>query len=258
MALKTHTKSRGDGTPDWAEAGSEVHASTPARARHRPPKRVFVLLALLLGAAAWWFYTEHLVPVPPGIVASGTIESEEVTVASEVAGRVVQLLASEGDRVRKGDVLVRLDDSVLQLQYRMAAATERQLLELRIEKTAIKAPLDGVVTRRSIRLGEVATPGASLMVVTSPDPVELMLYVPERRIGRVKIGQKVEVRVDSFPSESFTGAVTYIATKAEFTPRNVQTQSDRMNLVFAVKVLIPNPDQRLKPGMPADASIRDD
>jgi len=61
--------------------------------------------------------------------------------------------------------------------------------------------------------------------------------------------------VDSYPNDTFLGDVTFIATKAEFTPRNVQTQKDRLNLVFAVKVQIPNPDLRLKPGMPADATI---
>ena len=119
----------------------------------------------------------------------------------------------------------------------------------------IRSPIDGVVARRSIRVGEVASPGAARLVVTEPDPVELTVYVPEKEIGRVGVGQKVEVQVDSFPEEVFSGEVTFISTKAEFTPRNVQTQKDRLNLVFAVKVRIPNPDLRLKPGMPADATI---
>ncbi len=95
-----------------------------------------------------------------------------------------------------------------------------------------------------------------MMVVTSTDPVELTVYVPERSIGQVKVGQRVDVQVDSFPGQSFPGEVTFIATRAEFTPRNVQTQKDRMNLVFGVKVRIPNADGLLKPGMPADATLR--
>jgi len=215
-----------------------------------------MLLALLaLGYIAWWGYTQLTTPLPRGIVASGTIESEEVSVASEVAGRVAALMADEGDAVRSGDVLVKLDDSLLQLQYRMATLAERQPLELQLDKMVLRSPLDGVVARRSVRVGEVASPGATLMVVAKPDPVELTVYVPEKEIGRVRIGQKVEVKVDSYPNDTFLGDVTFIATKAEFTPRNVQTQKDRLNLVFAVKVQIPNPDLRLKPGMPADATI---
>ena len=126
-----------------------------------------------------------------------------------------------------------------------------------MEKTSIRSPMDGVVYRRSIRVGEVATPGAVLMTVGKLDQVELTLYVREGDIGRVRVDQPVSVQVDSFPGEIFQGRVSFIASKAEFTPRNVQTQKDRLNLVFAVKVKIPNPDLRLKPGVPADATILD-
>lgn len=227
------------------------------QAGHRVPRRAIVPLLLIAGLAAWWYYTNFAVPAPVGISASGTIEAEEVSISSELAGRVTGLLVEEGDQVRAGDLLVKLDDSTLKLQHRMAPMAERQLLELQIEKTSIRSPMDGVVYRRSIRVGEVATPGAVLMTVGKLEQVELTLYVPEREIGRVKVGQPVRVQVDSFPGEIFQGRVSFIASKAEFTPRNVQTQKDRLNLVFAVKVKIPNADQRLKPGVPADATILD-
>ncbi len=235
---------------------SEGEGAPKTRRSHRRPPRPVIMLAILaLGYLAWWLHTDFLAPPPRGIYASGTIESEEVSIASEMAGRVVALLAEEGDSVKSGDVLVRLDDALPRLQLRMAPLSERQPLEILLEKATIRSPMDGVVTRRSIRVGEVASPGASLMAVTKPDPVELTVYVPEKEIGRVRVGQNVEVVVDSFPKDLFPGEVTFIATKAEFTPRNVQTQKDRLNLVFAVKVRIPNADLRLKPGMPADATI---
>lgn len=226
-------------------------------AGHRVPRRAIVPLLLIAGLAAWWYYSSFAVPAPVGIPASGSIEAEEVSISSELAGRVTQLLAEEGDQVKAGDVLVKLDDSTLKLQHRMAQVAERQLLELQLEKTSIRSPMDGVVYRRSIRVGEVATPGAVLMTVGKLDQVELTLYVREGDIGRVRVDQPVSVQVDSFPGETFQGRVSFIASKAEFTPRNVQTQKDRLNLVFAVKVKIPNPDLRLKPGVPADATILD-
>ena len=230
---------------------------SPGKAHRRPPRPVIALVVLALAAAGYWYYGQLSAPVPNGITASGTIESDEVSIASEVLGRIVQINANEGDQVRASELLVKLDDSTFQLQYRMAATpAEQQLLQLQIDKTSIRSPLDGVVNLRSLEVGEVASPGASIMVVTKTDPVKLTLYVPEAEIGRVKLGQKVDVRVDSFPNEVFPGEVTFISSKAEFTPRNVQTQKDRMNLVFAVKVRIPNSDQRLKPGMPADAILR--
>ncbi len=247
------TRARGDaGRGSLPLPKGEGRGEGPHR---RPPRAVLLLAALALAYVAWWSYTQFFTPPSRGIVASGTIESEEVSIASEVMGRVTELLADEGDRVQAGDVLVRLDDTVLRLQLQMASLAERRPLELQLDKMTIRSPLDGVVARRSIRVGEVASPGAPLMVVTKPDPVELTVYVPEKEIGRVRIGQKVEVQVDSFPQEVFPGEVIFIATRAEFTPRNVQTQKDRLNLVFAVKVQIPNSDLRLKPGMPADATI---
>ncbi len=240
-----------------ATAEVPVAGRAPAL-RYRIRRRALPILGLLvIAAAGWWYYTGVSAPPARGIVASGTIETEEIAVASEVPGRVVQLLADEGDRVKAGDVLVKLDDSVPRLQLRMAPLSDRQPLELQLEKMTIRAPQDGVIGRRSIHVGEVVSPGATLMAVTQLDTTELTLYVPEYEIGRVKVGQKVEVKVDSYPGAVFPGEVTFINSTAEFTPRNVQTQQDRMNLVFAVKVKIPNPDLRLKPGMPADATILD-
>ena len=230
---------------------------SPGKTHRRLPRPIIALVVLVIAAAAYWVYDQISVPPANGITASGTIESDEVSIASEVAGRIVQINADEGDRVTAGEELVKLDDSTLQLQYRMATdPASQRLLQSQIDKTSIRSPLDGVVIRRSFQVGEVASPGASIMVVTKTDPVKLTLYVPEAEIGRVKVGQKVDVRVDSFPNDVFPGQVTFISSKAEFTPRNVQTQSDRMGLVFAVKVQIPNSDQRLKPGMPADAVVR--
>jgi multidrug resistance efflux pump len=93
------------------------------------------------------------------------------------------------------------------------------------------------------------------MTVANLDEVRLTVYIPENRYGRIQLGQSVSVEVDSFPGKAFQGEVTYLASQAEFTPRNVQTKEERVNTVFAVKILIPNPDHDLKPGMPADATI---
>ena len=130
-----------------------------------------------------------------------------------------------------------------------------RLVEARIAQLAVIAPVDGVVSSRSGQAGETATAGARLLTIANLDEVTLVIYVPENRIGHVRLGQEVEVRVDSFPGRAFLGRVMTIAGEAEFTPRSVQTQEERVNLVFAVKVTIPNPDQALKPGMPADATI---
>jgi HlyD family secretion protein len=96
------------------------------------------------------------------------------------------------------------------------------------------------------------------MTLADLDRVTLTIYVPENQLGLVQLGQPVWVTVDAYPERRFEGTVSLIASEAEFTPKNVQTREERVNMVFAVEVKLPNGDHALKPGMPADALIPDD
>jgi multidrug resistance efflux pump len=129
-------------------------------------------------------------------------------------------------------------------------------LEAQIEKMTLRSPIDGIVSSRSAHAGEAAIAGATLLTIANLDEVKLTIYVPEDELNRVYLGQKVDVQVDSFPGRVFTGTVSYISQQAEFTPKNVQTEKERVNMVFAVRVRLRNPEHLLKPGMPADALIR--
>jgi membrane fusion protein YbhG len=125
----------------------------------------------------------------------------------------------------------------------------------RLADARIESPLDGVVLRKNLEPGATATPGTPVLTLVDPQTLWVRVYVPEVDLGRVKLGQTARVTVDAFPGQPFPARVTEIASEAEFTPRNVQTQKERVNLVFRVKVSVSNPDGRLKPGMPADAVI---
>ena len=89
-----------------------------------------------------------------------------------------------------------------------------------------------------------------------PNDVWLRAYVPETDIGRLKVGQAATIMVDAFPGRRFDGAISEIASGAEFTPKNVQTKKERVNLVFRIKIAVPSADGVLKPGMPADAVVQ--
>ncbi|MFQ5611857.1 MAG: HlyD family secretion protein [Anaerolineae bacterium] len=128
-------------------------------------------------------------------------------------------------------------------------------LQVQREKHTLTAPLSGWVAERVAHEGEMAVPGAPLLTLADLTDLTLTIYVPEPDIGLVSVGQKVRVFVDSFPGEPFIGRVTYISDEAQFTPRNVQTREERANTVFAVKIKLENEDQRLKPGLPADAIL---
>jgi multidrug resistance efflux pump len=137
------------------------------------------------------------------------------------------------------------------------AETALEALTVQLDKLTLDAPITGLVLARPVHVGEVALPGAPLMTLADLTLVTLTIYVPEDQLGKVQIGQPVSVTVDAYPDRTFDGAVTFVASEAEFTPKNVQTREERVNMVFAVKVEVPNPDHALKPGMPADALLHD-
>jgi HlyD family secretion protein len=128
-------------------------------------------------------------------------------------------------------------------------------LNVQRDKYTLSAPLAGWAVERVAHEGEMAVPGATLLTLADLTNVTLTVYVPEPDIDTVAIGQKVTVLVDAFPDTPFSGTITYISDEAEFTPKNIQTKEERVNTVFAVKIRLENEDQRLKPGMPADAIL---
>jgi len=130
-----------------------------------------------------------------------------------------------------------------------------RLLEKTIRDCTVHAPTDGIVTEKLVEEGELAAPGSGLFVVTDLDTVKLTIYVPETDLGNIRLGQKARIAIDSRPGVVYSGAVTYISPVAEFTPHDIQTKDERVKLVYAVKVEIPNPDGVFKPGMPADAAL---
>jgi len=127
--------------------------------------------------------------------------------------------------------------------------------QVRLRDGTILAPLAGIVLTKRAEQGEIINPGFPIVVLIDPDDLWLRVYIPESEIGLVKIGQKGTITVDSFPNRRFEGKVIEISSKAEFTPRTVQTKKERVNLVFGVKISLDNRERLLKPGMPADAQL---
>ncbi len=132
------------------------------------------------------------------------------------------------------------------------AGVELQTIDLQLEDLVSRAPVNGVVLTRSIQPGEILTPGVTAMTIGDLDQLTITVYVPEDRYGEIQLGDKAQVSVDSFPDEVFDAVVVRIADRAEFTPRNVQTEEDRRTTVYAVELVVAAPLGKLKPGMPAD------
>src|SRR5579885_48659 len=140
-----------------------------------------------------------------------------------------------------------------------AVKTAREDLKLQkiiLGYTVLTAPFDGVILTRQAELGEVMLPGAPVVTLADLDHVWLRGYVNEPDIGRVRFGQPAAITTDTFPGKTYDGRISSIASRAEFTPKSVETHTERVTLVYRIKIDINNPTHELVPGMPADAEIQ--
>jgi HlyD family secretion protein len=126
--------------------------------------------------------------------------------------------------------------------------------EQQLRDAVIASPVDGVVTEKLAETGELAARGTGVAVISDLGRPWLTVYVPEPDLGRVRLGQEAEVRTDD--GQTRKGRIASVASKAEFTPKNVQTRDERVKLVYKLKIELPNQDGLFKAGMPAEARIR--
>jgi HlyD family secretion protein len=258
-------------------------------------KRIIPIMVVVLALIIATLYFEvfrHLGEDSSRIEGSGTIEVTEIEIASKIAGRVVSITKEEGASVKEGELIVTLEYDELNAQRIAARASllnaEKNLNRARelnrtgsvskrefdnavtayrvakanydhvaatIENAVIYSPIEGVVLKKNLEVGEMAFPGTSIVTIANLNKPWIKIYINETRLGLVKLGQRAEVFVDTYPERPFAGTVIAISNKAEFTPKTIQTKDERVKLMFAVKIAIENPEMILKPGMPADAVI---
>ncbi len=280
---------------------------------------------------------------PPGSV-SGTIETDQVRVASRYGGRVQRLFVTEGEALTNGQAIAELDAAELAARHDQAAAQLAELqagpraqeiesarhdwealqtqttqagidakrandlfeqkaisatehdqtvsrwhmlegnvaaaksryelllagtraeritqaraelaeIDTHLREMKVAAPSDSVVEVLGVKVGDVLSPNQEIATLLLTNHLWVRVYVPEPWLGRIQVGDKVKVSVDSDPNVDFSGAVEQIARAAEFTPRNVQTVDERIKQVFGIKVRLDNPDGKLRAGMAADVTF---
>src|SRR6185295_10933926 len=119
-------------------------------------------------------------------------------------------------------------------------------------------PFDGLVTVRHREPGEIVPAGSPVLTLINPGDRWVRIYIKEDRVGKVRLGSRATITSDTFPGKSYPGEVAFIASEAEFTPKNVQTTEERVKLVYAVKVrIVGDADYGLKPGLPADVRLEE-
>ena len=129
------------------------------------------------------------------------------------------------------------------------------LIQSQIDDTTAFSPVDGVVLVKSADVGEILAPGTTVVTVGDIDHPWLRGYINETDLGKVQLGSKARVTTDSYPGRVYDGRVTFISSEAEFTPKQIQTEQERVKLVYRIKIEIANPKHELKSNMPADAAI---
>jgi HlyD family secretion protein len=152
-------------------------------------------------------------------------------------------------------------EQVAQRNVKVAQASlhngEQSALLTRIVEgySTLSAPFDGVILERQAELGEVVAPGTPIVTMADLDHVWLRAYLNETDVGRVRLGQIATITADTFPGKQFQGRLSFISSKAEYTPKSVETHAERITLVYRVKIDIDNAAHVFVPGMPADARL---
>jgi len=128
--------------------------------------------------------------------------------------------------------------------------------EIMLSYTVLESPFDGVISVREAEIGDLAGPGVAIFTLDDLDHPWLRAYVNGPDMGKVRLGEDVEVTTDTYPGKIYRGHISFISPEAEFTPKTVQTHEERVTLVYRIRIDIDNPTHELLPGMPADATIK--
>jgi HlyD family secretion protein len=179
--------------------------------------------------------------------------------ALDNADAALKIAKASFDKAKENYILVKegprkedIEDARAQVDQAKASL---KLNETQLSYTTLYSPISGVVLVNSGEIGEVVNPGTSILTLADIENVWLKAYIPETDLSKVKWGQEVIVTTDLRPKKEYRGKISFISSQAEFTPKQIQTEKERVTLVYRIKVDISNKDRELKPGMPADGKI---
>ncbi len=188
-----------------------------------------------------------------GLLASGsgtTKARDDARTRRDVAQAALDAAKERLQRLEAGSRREEIDGARARLQ---AADARIEQLEQQLKDAVIVSPTAGVVTEKLSDKGELASRGTGIVVVTDLPNAWLNAYVSEPDLARLRLGQEAEVVTDD--GQARKGRVSFVASRAEFTPKNVQTRDERVKLVYRIKVALDNADGLFKPGMPATARL---
>jgi HlyD family secretion protein len=261
---------------------------------------------VLVGLLVWLIVFLVQLPGRDRLTIYGNVDIRSVNLSFREPGRIAAVLKDEGDRVKEGDLLARLDPATYQdalaernadVEVKQAALKNAELgyqrnnnliayggtskeeydnatstrdqaqanLDLSkaqmasaqtdLDDTCILAPSDGVVITRAQEPGAVVQAGSVVLTISLDRPIWVRAYISESDLGRVHPGKEVEVFTDTQPNHPYHGKIGYVSPEAEFTPKSVETTQLRTALVYRLRVVIDDADDRLRQGMPVTVKI---
>ncbi|MFA6003865.1 MAG: efflux RND transporter periplasmic adaptor subunit [Elusimicrobiota bacterium] len=236
-------------------------------------KKILLIVPILIAAG---LLTWRILGRP--FLYAGTVEATEVDISARVSSVISAFEAKEGRTVAAGQRLVTLAGEDLKLAADIAdkdferaaqlrkggsipqeaydrARYKRDDAALHLAWCGIDSPIDGTVLAVFREAGELVGPGTKLLTLADLREVWAMVYVPQPLLARLALDQEVSGVLPESPGRRLTGRIAHINDQAEFTPKNVQTRQERTRLVFGVKIIFPNPDRMLKPGMTIEVKL---
>lgn len=246
----------------------------------KPPKKVLIpaAAAMVVGVVAATFFI-----LEKPFLYAGTLEATKVDLSARLAAAIDQVRVQEGDRVKQGETLVTLACEDYKIAARLAhenydrsfklskigsvsvetmdqVRDQRDDADVRLAWCSIESPIEGKVLSRYHEPGEWVTPGTKILTLANVRDIWAYIYVPQSLVAKLSPGMKLRGYLPELGNREFDGTIVKINDEAEFTPKNVQTQSERERLVFGVKVSFRdvNTEEILKPGMTIDVELPSD
>lgn len=196
--------------------------------------------------------------------ALGQVKEREALVLAGPRSEVVEAAAAQVGRAHATLKISEANTIELRRREQELAARRAEidraraaiaLIDTQLAETVATAPVDGLVLVKGADVGEVLSIGTTVLTIGDIDHPWLRGYVNETDLGKIKIGSRARITTDTYPAKVYNGRVTFIASEAEFTPKQIQTQEERVKLVYRIKIEVENPNRELKSNMPADAEI---
>jgi HlyD family secretion protein len=240
--------------------------------------KIILLVAVLIAAfAGYKFWKNQQNALPDGIASgNGRVEAKLVDVAAKEPLRVKEILVKEGDLVQPGQIVVKMDTVTLESQLAEAkakvelakiemdrtaklvaenAASQRELdtrktsfettqanvttIQTRIDDATLKSPVRGRVLYRLAEVGEVLAAGGKALTLVNLEDVYMEIFLPSEQAASLKMGAEARITVDHRPGYAVAGTVSFVSPEAQFTPKQVETKSERDKLMFRVKIQVP-------------------